>query len=88
MPAERVSGAVPVHPNPRAQPPRFGEQLLARHGFEVLVHNTSLLAVTAVCDTCCRLNVRLGSKKQPYVKHSGQHAQRRSDCMEMAPALQ
>src|SRR2546430_6720844 len=43
MPAERMSGAVSASPDPRAQSPRLGNQLLARHRFEVLVHDTSLL---------------------------------------------
>src|SRR2546421_10733210 len=43
MPAERMSGAVSVYPDPRAQSPRLGNQLLARHRFEALVHDTSLL---------------------------------------------
>jgi hypothetical protein len=37
-----MSGAVPVRPDSRAQPPRLGNQLLARHRLEVLVHDTSL----------------------------------------------
>src|SRR5262245_12671242 len=41
MPAERVSGAVAVRPDPRAQPPCLGNQLLARHGFAIVVHDTS-----------------------------------------------
>jgi hypothetical protein len=36
-----------VRPDPRAQPPRLGNQLLARHGFEVLVHDTSLPAAAS-----------------------------------------
>jgi hypothetical protein len=39
MPAERVSGAIAVRSDPRTQPPRLGNQLLARHGFEILVHS-------------------------------------------------
>src|SRR3989454_4587549 len=42
MPAERVSGAVPVGPDARAQPPRLGNQLLAHHRVEIFVHDTSL----------------------------------------------
>jgi hypothetical protein len=41
MPAERVSGAVSVRPDPRAQPPGLGHQLLACHGFEVFFHDPS-----------------------------------------------
>src|SRR3989442_13625344 len=42
MPAERVSGAVPVGPDARAQPPRRGNQLLEHHRVEIFVHDTSL----------------------------------------------
>src|SRR5262245_13790860 len=42
MPTESVSSTVPVRPDPRAQPPRLANQLLARHPFEVVVHATSL----------------------------------------------
>ena len=40
MPAERVSSAVSVLPNPSPQPPDLGNQLLACHRLEILVHNT------------------------------------------------
>jgi hypothetical protein len=39
MPAERVSGAVPVRSNSRPQLPYRGNKLLARHRFEVFVHD-------------------------------------------------
>src|SRR2546425_5819139 len=42
MPAERVSGTVPVGPDARAQPPRLSNQLLAHHRVEIFVHDTSL----------------------------------------------
>src|SRR6185436_7903572 len=41
MPAELLAGAVAVRPDALTQPPRLGDQLLARHGFEILVHATS-----------------------------------------------
>jgi hypothetical protein len=56
MPAERMSGAIPVRSDPRTQPPRLCNQLLARHGFEILVHNTSVPA--AASGRCCVLSAQ------------------------------
>jgi hypothetical protein len=44
-----------VRPNPRAQPPRLANQLLARHGFEILVHGASLPA--AASGRCARVGL-------------------------------
>ena len=42
MPAELVSAAVAVLPDPRAQPLRLGHQLLARHRLQIVVHSFRL----------------------------------------------
>jgi hypothetical protein len=49
-----------VRPDPRTQPPRLGDQLLARHRFEILVHDTSLpsRAKRPVLRGVCRTRIR------------------------------
>jgi hypothetical protein len=42
MPAELMSGAVAVRADPRAQLLHFNDQLIARHRFEILVHDASM----------------------------------------------
>jgi hypothetical protein len=42
MPAELVSAAVAVLPDPGAEPLRLGNQLLARHRLEILVRSSRL----------------------------------------------
>jgi hypothetical protein len=54
MPAKRVPGAVPVSPNPRAQPPHLGNQLLAHHRVEIFVHDTSLPSRQRTAAEACR----------------------------------
>src|SRR5262249_2313686 len=53
--AERVRGPVRVTRAPRAHPPRLHNQLLARHGFEILVHNTSVPATASGRAPACGL---------------------------------